>query len=201
MDEFASLDYAFASPVDVPYSEVSPAIHRRAVFARAIVHTAGVDMVDYTTNHDSYGVGFVVAGLGAGIVMAAADHLHRCYPNMPLITIDIGGSIGIDKRVLVLDYIGTTFPSLFLMSSSIAPGSEYPRRLRERNFKPFMLYTYCTGLGREEALIEWSRLGALNLKTVWTENPLGDLPSDLTLCPWSLARWATEQRAYFGDAE
>ncbi len=141
----------------------------RAYIAEHICHGLGVDLVEYAP-----GDGLVIVGLGSGIVMAVGDHLRNEYPLLGLRMADLPGALGLAARVTALDYLGSAFPALFLMWSSLTNGSVYPRALADRGFRPARLWVYCKGVGEEDAKQAWAELGAVCFEDMWCARPLGN---------------------------
>lgn len=120
----------------------------------------------------------VVTGFGAGIVMAAADHLQSCYPNLALLVGELPGALSLGDRCVALDYLTTAFRSLVLLWSSIRPLDDYLALLEERLWNPRNAYLYLRGVGESNAL-HWQRKGVilLNQATLWGIAPLGNFES------------------------
>lgn len=113
----------------------------------------------------------MVCGLGAGITMATCDHLASCYPWMGLWCVDLPGSIGIEKRVETLDYLGSAFPSLWILWCSLRGVGDYIDALAERNYQPCgATWLYIRGLGEKNNTRNLR--GFRVLQKLWVPDPL-----------------------------
>lgn len=145
----------------------------RASMALRICRQHGVDPVEW---HPGRTVLFVI-GLGAGLVMAAVDHLHHCYPDLGIWACDLPGGLGFEARIVCLDWVGSAFPCLFLMSSSLTGGAAYPNALLAREFSPVQLWVYGTHLDADngESVRAWQKVGAVLVQSLWRDAPLENL--------------------------
>lgn len=144
----------------------------RVSMALRICRQHGVEPVKW---HPGRTVLFVT-GLGAGLVMATVDHLHRCYPTLGIWACGLPGGLGFEARIVCLDWLGSVFPCLFLMASSITDGAAYPNALLDRGFEPFQLWVYGTHLDcSKESITAWRKVGAVLVQSLWRDAPLENL--------------------------
>lgn len=140
--------------------------------AIAMVARNGVYPVPY--QQDGYGL--IVLSIGAGMALAVADYLLRCYPGLPLSVADMPGFIGFESRCLTIDYIGQAFPTLLIMWNSIRSGRAYPTFLKEkRGFHARCMWVYDMGIDMELSRSDWVGLGAQLITNIWQDSPIGNL--------------------------
>lgn len=131
--------------------------------------------------------GLVIAGFGAGITLAFADHMRLCYPGMPLLVGDMPGGMSVEQRCIALDYIACEFPTVLLAWNGLRSGAEYPRYLRQcRDFSVRCLWVYTQGEDNEAARSEWESCGAMLITSLWQGAPLGSLTPRQIERPWEL---------------
>lgn len=160
-------------------------------FASNMCARYGLSLGEYSPWPDHPSDGFLVAGFGAGIVMAAADHLDRWYRTMPILTLDLPGAMPFENRCLVIDYLTNAFPTLLLLSSSIRPLKDYIDFLESRAWNPPTTWVYLSGLGVESKPL-WEKSGARVIESVWRDAPLGNLTPIQILRPWELIERETQ---------
>lgn len=143
--------------------------HQR--LALRVLARIGVDLVGYA---DAVGAAptLVVLGFGAGITMAACDHLRYVYPDAGILAADLPGSLGFERRVQALDYAGTAFPTLWLLWASLRPADAYAAALHERGFHARRgTWVY---VGGSEGKNCWAGLGCQLVEELWGYEPMGN---------------------------
>lgn len=139
--------------------------------ALRMARAVGVSLVEIASAYD--GNTLVVLGSGAGITMAACDHLVRCYPGLGIMAADLPGSMGLTQRVVAMDYLGAAFPSVWLLWSGLADAAWYARALRRRAHHSLFTWLYLRGLGSERAGV-WNGMNVHLIDDLWSRRPLGD---------------------------
>lgn len=118
-----------------------------------------------------------VVGLGSGIVMAACDSLRSQYDGLRLLAVDLPGGIGMDRRVMALDYLANAFPTLALLYASLTDACAWPDALAQRGFQvrpECPLWVVVRGDRAIEAAQAWRQMGATTLYSPWQAHLLGN---------------------------
>lgn len=153
--------------------------------ARAMCAQNSLGLGEYSPWPDHPHDGFLVAGFGAGIVMALADHLDRHYSGMPILTADLPGRLPFENRCQLIDYLTSVFPTVLLLWSSLRSLDDYLYFLEQRGWRPPCTWIYLRGLG-EENLCGWTNCGVRVLESAWQDAPLGNLTPRQIIHPWEL---------------
>lgn len=141
----------------------------------------------YPVPYQQDGYGLIILSIGAGMALAVADHLLRCYPGLSLSVADMPGFIGFESRCLTIDYIVQAFPTLLIMWNSIRSGRAYPTFLNEkRAFRARCLWVYDMGIDTELSRSDWAGLGARLITNIWQDTPIGNLTPNQIEHPWEL---------------
>lgn len=136
-----------------------------------LLRRLGLELVEWQPGREETSVAAI--GLGAGIVMAACDHLVKVYPGRRIVGMDLPGSLGFDARISAIDIAASTYPTLLILWSSIAPASRYAAVLAERGFAQASLMVYLKGIGSERE--PWEALGAVVIDDLWSSEPLCEM--------------------------
>ena len=116
----------------------------------------------------------MITGFGAGIVMAFADWMEQRYSAMPLLVAEMSGVMSFDSRVTVMDYLSATFPTIFLLWSSLRTADDYIIALEARGWQPRCSFVYLRGMG-EENKTRWVSAGCKMIDNLWIKFPIGEL--------------------------
>lgn len=153
------------------------------IIALKVAKQQGVKLEPYQDFTD----GVAVIGFGAGITMAFADHLRKCYLGIPLLVSDMPGSLSLEQRCLAIDYIACEFPTALLAWNGLRSGADYPKFLKERrDFSSRWLWVYTQGEDNDNARSAWLACGARLLDSLWQDAPLGNLTPRQIEYPWEL---------------
>lgn len=144
---------------------------RRDLIARMLRCHLGDDTPDLLTD-------VIIVSTGSGMGLALQDHMAQQYPDRTLVMLDLPGSWGLDKRIMILDYLMHAWNIWFVCWAGLWSAALYPARLQARGLvrTPRHMWVTVRGMDATAARRAWRALGARLVDDPWAGRPLGVVP-------------------------